>query len=35
MYEYVGNLDVSPYNRNTTEIRKLFAKKAKKLAENT
>jgi hypothetical protein len=34
MYEYVGNLDVSPYNRNTTEIRALFEKKMKKLAES-
>ena len=34
MYEYMGNLDVSPYNRNTTEIRDLFEKKMKKLAES-
>lgn len=34
MYEFVGTLDVSPYNRNTTEIRALFEKKMKKLAES-
>jgi hypothetical protein len=35
MYEFIGTLDVSPYNRNTTEIRALFEKNMKKLAKKT